>query len=230
MYLVEGLLQQGGGGDNFAVGWQLPDGTMERPIPGNRLIPLYNPLTLNDEVQVKIISPVEGATVSSKDSFDIVVEVPNGIEEVSSVKFFSSPIKMIGVDKTPESNIFTLRTKLPAAKYKLTAKGMFRHILSIPSDPVNITTSPNVSADDILADDGFEVYPNPLADGSLTVKVPEGTQYLSVIDMTGKTIFEKKVAQNTYQISHSLFSSSGVYIVKILTAKNTFSKKIAVKM
>lgn len=229
MYLVEGLLQQGGGGDNFAVGWQLPDGTMERPIPGNRLIPLYNPLTLKDEVQVKIISPAEGAIVSSKDSFNIVVEVPKGIEEISSVKFFSSPIKMIGVDKTPESNIFTLRTKLPAAKYKLTAKGMFRHILTIPSEPVNITTSPNVSADDILADDGFEVYPNPFSDGSLTVKVPEEAQYLAIIDMTGKTIFEKKVDQNTYQISHSLFSSGGVYIVKVLTAKSAFSKKISVE-
>ncbi|MBK6284651.1 MAG: hypothetical protein IPF54_20250 [Draconibacterium sp.] len=106
MYLVEGLLQEGGGGDNFAVGWQLPDGTMERPIPGNHLIPLYNPLTLSDDVSVKIISPVEGAIVSTKDSFDIVVEIPKGIEEVTSVKFFTSSIKMIGTDKTTDSNIF----------------------------------------------------------------------------------------------------------------------------
>ncbi len=229
MYLVEGLLQEGGGGDNFAVGWQLPDGTLERPIPGNHLIPLYNPLTLKDEVQVKIISPVEGAIVSSKDSFDIVVEVPKGIEEVSSVKFFSSSLKMIGVDKTPEGNIFTFRTKLPAAKYKLTAKGMFRHILTIPSEPVNITTSPTVSVEDILADDGFEVYPNPFNYGSLTVRVPEDAQYLTVIDMSGKTIFEQKVVQNTYQISHSLFKANGLYIVRILTTKSAFSKKVTVK-
>jgi regulation of enolase protein 1 (concanavalin A-like superfamily) len=36
-YYIEAIMQQGGGGDNLAVGWKLPDGTLERPIPGNRL-------------------------------------------------------------------------------------------------------------------------------------------------------------------------------------------------
>ncbi|HEY2953615.1 MAG TPA: lamin tail domain-containing protein, partial [Verrucomicrobiae bacterium] len=36
-YYIEALQVEGGGGDNIAVGWQLPDGTFERPIPGNRL-------------------------------------------------------------------------------------------------------------------------------------------------------------------------------------------------
>jgi hypothetical protein len=38
-YYVEALMKEGGGGDNLAVGWQLPNGALERPIPGNRLIP-----------------------------------------------------------------------------------------------------------------------------------------------------------------------------------------------
>ncbi len=33
------MQKEGGGGDNLAVGWQLPDGTFERPIPGSRLSP-----------------------------------------------------------------------------------------------------------------------------------------------------------------------------------------------
>lgn len=36
-YYVEALHKEGNGGDGVAVGWQLPDGKMERPIPGNRL-------------------------------------------------------------------------------------------------------------------------------------------------------------------------------------------------
>jgi hypothetical protein len=32
-------MKEGGGGDNLAVGWQLPNGALERPISGNRLIP-----------------------------------------------------------------------------------------------------------------------------------------------------------------------------------------------
>jgi hypothetical protein len=38
-YYVEALMKEGGGGDNLAVGWRLPNSALERPIPGNRLIP-----------------------------------------------------------------------------------------------------------------------------------------------------------------------------------------------
>ncbi|NNE29516.1 MAG: HYR domain-containing protein [Saprospiraceae bacterium] len=37
-YYIEALMKEAGGGDNLAVGWQLPSGIMERPIFGNRLI------------------------------------------------------------------------------------------------------------------------------------------------------------------------------------------------
>lgn len=36
-YYIEALQKEGVGGDNLAVGWQLPDGTFEGPIPGSRL-------------------------------------------------------------------------------------------------------------------------------------------------------------------------------------------------
>jgi hypothetical protein len=40
------------GGDNLAVGWQLPNGALERPIPGNRLMPFSgsNPTNCNFNV------------------------------------------------------------------------------------------------------------------------------------------------------------------------------------
>src|ERR1043165_1952140 len=38
-YYIEALQKEGEGGDHLAVGWQLPDGKMERPIPGSRLAP-----------------------------------------------------------------------------------------------------------------------------------------------------------------------------------------------
>jgi hypothetical protein len=36
-YYIEALHKEGVGSDHMAVGWQLPDGVQERPIPGNRL-------------------------------------------------------------------------------------------------------------------------------------------------------------------------------------------------
>jgi hypothetical protein len=38
-YYIEVLQKEVSGGDNIAVGWQLPNGTLERPIPGMRLSP-----------------------------------------------------------------------------------------------------------------------------------------------------------------------------------------------
>ena len=38
-YYIEALHKEGDQGDNCAVGWQLPSGIQERPIPGNRLSP-----------------------------------------------------------------------------------------------------------------------------------------------------------------------------------------------
>lgn len=36
-YYIEALMTEGGGSDHLAVRWQLPSGTIEEPIPGNRL-------------------------------------------------------------------------------------------------------------------------------------------------------------------------------------------------
>ncbi len=38
-YYIEAIHSAGGGDDAFAVGWKLPDGTLEQPIPITRLIP-----------------------------------------------------------------------------------------------------------------------------------------------------------------------------------------------
>jgi len=38
-YYIEALQKQGGGGDHMSVGWRLPTGAEEKPIPGNRLSP-----------------------------------------------------------------------------------------------------------------------------------------------------------------------------------------------
>ncbi len=53
-YYIEALHKEGAGGDNIAVGWQLPDGTLERPIPGNRLSPFmvsFDPPSITSEPQ-----------------------------------------------------------------------------------------------------------------------------------------------------------------------------------
>ncbi|MCF7669394.1 MAG: lamin tail domain-containing protein [Verrucomicrobia bacterium] len=40
-YYIEALQKEGSGGDHLSVGWQLPGGEFERPIPGERLSPYH---------------------------------------------------------------------------------------------------------------------------------------------------------------------------------------------
>jgi hypothetical protein len=44
-YYVEVLHKEGNGADHVEVGWQLPSGAREAPIPGNRLIPFEDAST-----------------------------------------------------------------------------------------------------------------------------------------------------------------------------------------
>lgn len=228
MYIIQGLMKEKTGNDNFAVGWQLPDGTLERPISGNRLTPLYNPLTFSTDASIKIISPSDGAVINKNDSITIVAEVLNGLSDISSVDFYSSALKKIGVDKTPESNKFSFKTKLSAGVYKLTVKGKYKQILTVPSNTVNIAVKTNTSSDDVTSDSDFEVYPNPLSTGSLTIKLPEGATQLSVFDITGKLVYKEKVTNNEHIIDQTVFQYKGVYFVNIMTLKGALNRKIIV--
>src|SRR6185437_5280364 len=60
-YYIEALMKEGQGGDNLAVGWQLPDSTLEQPVPGNRLqvYGLGPPLIIQQPADISV---VEGNT------------------------------------------------------------------------------------------------------------------------------------------------------------------------
>jgi len=228
MYLVEGLLQEGGGGDNFAVGWQLPDGTYERPIPGNRITPLYNPLTLDEDVQIKIISPIEGFRLNKNDSVTIIAEVQKGIQDVSAVKFYTSSLTLAGTDKLPESNLFSIKTKLSSGNYKLTAKATYKQLLTISSSSVGISVGDYVGTDELYSDDDMKIFPNPISSGSLTIQLPEGVSRLSIFDITGKKVYQDNQSKREYVIDHSVFESGGIYFVNAITLQNPINKRVIV--
>jgi hypothetical protein len=79
-----------------------------------------------------------------------------------------------------------------------------------------------------MKESDVSVFPNPLSSGSLSIKLPEGATQLSIFDVTGKTIYQEKVTANIYLIDRSVFKSEGVYVVNVLTAKNSVNKKVVV--
>lgn len=86
-YYIEALHKQGIGGDHIAVGWQLPNGNLERPIAGSRLSPyVAEPPGCENAGSIlrEYWTNVQGARVS-----DIPLSnAPHGAEELTT---FSTP-------------------------------------------------------------------------------------------------------------------------------------------
>ena len=112
-YYIEALHKEGGQGDNCAVGWQLPNGTFERPIPGSRLSPFSIPLTVN------INSPINNSTYNVGAAINIQALASGGTGTIQKVEFFADST-MIGADLTsPYSFIWN---NASSGAYNLTAK------------------------------------------------------------------------------------------------------------
>ena len=75
LYYIEALQKEQGGGDNLAVGWQLPNGTQELPIPGNRLIPFGG----NTPQDQSIVFPTIPNKVSTDAPFTITASATSGL-------------------------------------------------------------------------------------------------------------------------------------------------------
>jgi hypothetical protein len=72
------------------------------------------------------------------------------------------------------------------------------------------------------------LYPNPLSKGSLSIKLPEGATQLSILDITGKMVYQQKVTRSEYLIDLSEFKSGGVYFVNVMTSDSSMNKKVIV--
>jgi subtilisin family serine protease len=133
-YYIEVLHKEGVGSDHLSVGWQLPDGTFERPIPGMRLLPFEG--SGNSTPQVRITAPENGARFSAPAVVDISVEASDADGSVFSVAFFNGTEKL-GEDLTTPY-MFTW-TDVAAGTYTLTAVVTDNHGASATSAAVNFT-------------------------------------------------------------------------------------------
>jgi hypothetical protein len=95
-YFIEALHKQGAGAAHVAVGWQLPNGSLERPIPASRLSPL--PLNmasppLRDEVPM---------TSSALENVESLTVFPNPVREGGATLLVSVNEDMSAADGAVE--------------------------------------------------------------------------------------------------------------------------------
>lgn len=132
-YYIEALHKEGVGSDHLAVGWQLPDGTFERPMPGIRLMPFEN--TGNNPPQVTLTKPSDGGRFSSPATVDITADAWDEDGGITKVAFYNGPAKLGEDHVAPYS--FSWQN-VAEGSYTLTAVATDNMGLSSTSAPVGI--------------------------------------------------------------------------------------------
>jgi glucose/arabinose dehydrogenase len=85
-YYIEALHKEGSGADHIAVGWQLPNGIQERPIPGSRLsLPSQ---TNNNPPSISIVAPAPNQLFHAPASIRIAVSAVDTDGSIANVQFF----------------------------------------------------------------------------------------------------------------------------------------------
>lgn len=135
-YYIEAWHKQGVGTDHVAVGWQLPDGEMERPIPANRL----SPFTGNQPPEVFIMSPSDGQVFTAPAEIFIRVDAPDTDGFVSRVELFA------GDNLLDEWNQQYEWSTVPAGSYDIWARATDDDGAVVTSKKVNITVTGDCTA------------------------------------------------------------------------------------
>ncbi|MBT1695315.1 hypothetical protein KK083_00415 [Fulvivirgaceae bacterium PWU4] len=91
-YYIEALHKEGNGADHISVGWQMPDGTLQRPIQGQHLIPYeYEP---NIPPTVTIIDPPDNFEENFANGVYIHATASDADGTIAKVEFIINGAKM----------------------------------------------------------------------------------------------------------------------------------------
>lgn len=135
-YYIEALHKEGVGTDHLSVGWQLPDRTMERPIPGIRLVPFNVPG--NQLPLVMITHPREGDVFTAPATVQISADASDNDGRITRVEFFNGTRKL-GEDLSAPYSINW--RNVTSGNYSLTVVATDNNTGSAISTPVHISVA-----------------------------------------------------------------------------------------
>lgn len=117
LYYIEALHKEASGGDNLAVGWQLPNGTLERPIAGNRLVKY--PRGINYPPEVNIVTPQQNEVFTAPATVSVGVSVYDVESSGVRVEIWNGNVKLAEKNAGPFSFNFS---NLAPGSYRFEAR------------------------------------------------------------------------------------------------------------
>ncbi|MES2285339.1 MAG: PQQ-dependent sugar dehydrogenase [Bacteroidota bacterium] len=195
-YFIEAIHREGTEGDNLAVGWQLPNGTQERPIPGTRL----SPYSTSNSPVVTITSPINNTSYPSPSNITIDATASSNGGTISKVEFYNGTTK-IGEDITAPYSFTWVNVMTGNYVLKAIATNNNGQTGTSPSVNIAVTTCPTP----VITPLG----PTTMCSGSVTLQSSTGSGY----------IYQwKKDGVNISGATNSTFTATttGAYQVKVI--------------
>ncbi|MCE9540360.1 MAG: PQQ-dependent sugar dehydrogenase, partial [Bacteroidetes bacterium] len=195
-YYIEAIHREGTEGDNLAVGWQLPNGTLERPIPGTRL----SPISISNSPVVAITSPTSNSSYPSPSNITINAAASSNGGNILKVEFYQGTTK-IGEDMTSPYS-FTW-VNVMSGNYVLKAIATNNTNQTATSTIVNITVT---------------ACPTPIITALGSTTMCSGSVILQTNTGSGSIYQWKKDGVNISGATNSSFTAttSGAYQLKVI--------------
>lgn len=164
-YYIEAIHREGSEGDNLAVGWQLPSGILERPIPGTRL----SPFSVSNLPVVTITSPSNNSSYPSPSNIAINATASSNGGSITKVEFYQGSTK-IGEDITLPYSFTWVNVTSGNYVFKAIATNNTGQTGSSPVINVIVTTCPTP----IITPSG----PTTMCSGSVILQANTGSGYI----------------------------------------------------
>ncbi|NVO20460.1 MAG: T9SS type A sorting domain-containing protein [Bacteroidetes bacterium] len=225
-YYIEALMKEASGGDNLCIGWLKPGQTGTLPsevVPGAVLSPL---ITSKSTYLLSIVStPQDTVSVGSTYTYDLI-----GFSGNNSIMQYSATTLPNWLSISDHSNGTGTLEGTPGIEdigdYQIVLKGNDGLLEAVQTFTLKVKeTSISNSNQEVT---GITVYPNPVSNGLLNVKLDNGIQEqfdLSIMDMAGMTILNRHYENtNSFSIDVSSYPVSQ-YLILIHSDKFRISKK-----